>query len=154
MVVDGTDVDAGVIDQRRCPRRLSSMPRPSNWPPIAGSVRGQSTWTASAGTAWSSFQPTTAATSIVAGLPIAEVDATMLRVLVIFCVVAVVALVAAATRGHRHRPAPLAPLRGSRDRQQVADLPLDRGEVELPVRVVQVDPPHTRTEVGQLGSAR
>ncbi|MBX7433602.1 HAMP domain-containing histidine kinase [Mycobacterium sp. Y57] len=92
--------------------------------------------------------------SVVTGLPTAVVDDTLLWVLVIFCVVAAVALVGAASAGIvivRRQLAPLA--RVSVAARQVADLELDRGEVRLPTPIIEVDPAAAHTEVGQLGSA-
>ncbi|ORV08380.1 sensor histidine kinase [Mycobacterium celatum] len=90
---------------------------------------------------------------IVTGLSMSNVDATMIRVLLIFGVVTVVALAAATTAGIVIIRRALAPLRRvSQTASKVVDLPLDRGEVALPVRVPEPDAnPHT--EVGQLGSA-
>ena len=92
--------------------------------------------------------------TIVTGLPMSEVDDTLLGVLVMFCGVTVVALVAATTAGFliiRRQLAPLA--RVSASAREVADLELDRGEVRLPPRIVAVDPAAAHTEVGQLGTA-
>lgn len=90
---------------------------------------------------------------IVTGLSMANLNATMIRVLLIFAVVTVIALAAATTAGMvimRHALAPLR--RVIRTAGEVVGLPLDRGEVALPVRVPEADTdPHT--EVGQLGSA-
>lgn len=90
---------------------------------------------------------------IVTGLSMSNVDATMIRVLLIFGVVTVIALAAATTAGIVIIRRALAPLRRvSQTASKVVDLPLDRGEVALPVRVPEPDAnPHT--EVGQLGSA-
>lgn len=92
--------------------------------------------------------------AVVAGLPTSDVDDTLLWVVVIFCVVAAIALVGAGTAGIiivRRQLAPLA--RVSAAAQQVADLELDRGEVSLPTPIVTVDPAAAQTEVGQLGAA-
>lgn len=92
--------------------------------------------------------------AVVAGLPTSDVDDTLFWVVVIFCVVAAVALVGAGTAGVvivRRQLAPLA--RVSAAAQQVADLELDRGEVRLPTPIVDVDPAAAQTEVGQLGAA-
>ncbi|MFB1297612.1 sensor histidine kinase [Mycobacterium sp. pW049] len=92
--------------------------------------------------------------AVVAGLPTSDVDDTLFWVVVIFCVVAAVALVGAGTAGVvivRRQLAPLA--RVSTAAQQVADLELDRGEVRLPTPIVDVDPAAAQTEVGQLGAA-
>ncbi|MFV0494229.1 sensor histidine kinase [Mycobacterium sp.] len=90
---------------------------------------------------------------IVTGLPLAGVDATMLRMLVIFAVVTAIALAAAVTASLVAIRRALAPLRRvAQTATMVRDLPLDRGEVELPVRVPESDT-NPYTEMGQLGSA-
>jgi two-component system OmpR family sensor kinase len=90
---------------------------------------------------------------IVTGLSMANVDTTMIRMLLIFGVVTVVALAAATTADMVIIRQALAPLRRvAHTAGEVVDLPLDRGEVALPVRVPEPDAnPHT--EVGQLGLA-
>jgi two-component system OmpR family sensor kinase len=73
--------------------------------------------------------------------------------LVILGIVTVVALVAATTAGVVIIRRALAPLRRvAQTASEVVDLPLDRGEVELPVRVAESDA-NPSTEVGRLGSA-
>jgi two-component system OmpR family sensor kinase len=90
---------------------------------------------------------------IVTGLSMSNVDATMFRMLLIFAIVTMIALVAATTAGMIIIRQALAPLRRvAQTASEVADLPLARGEVELPVRVLESDA-NPRTEVGQLGSA-
>ena len=90
---------------------------------------------------------------VVTGLSMSVVDATMIRVLMIFGVVTVIAVVAATTAGIVIIRRALAPLRRvAHTAGEVVDLPLDRGEVALPVRVREADA-NPRTEVGQLGSA-
>jgi two-component system, OmpR family, sensor kinase len=92
--------------------------------------------------------------TIVTGLPLSDVDDTLLWVLVMFCVVGVIALIAATTVGILIIRRQLEPLsRVSAAARQVADLELDRGEVQLPTPIVNVDPAGAHTEVGQLGSA-
>jgi two-component system OmpR family sensor kinase len=90
---------------------------------------------------------------VITGLSMSDVDATMIRVLMIFGVVTVIAVVAATTAGIVIIRRALAPLRRvAHTAGEVVDLPLDRGEVALPVRVRESDAnPHT--EVGQLGYA-
>jgi two-component system, OmpR family, sensor kinase len=91
--------------------------------------------------------------AIVTGLPMSGVDDTMLRVLLIFVIVAGVALVAATTLGVVIIQRALMPLtRVAATATKVANMPLDRGEVELPVRVREGDA-NPNTEVGQMGSA-
>ena len=90
---------------------------------------------------------------IVTGLPLSDVNDTMLRVLLIMAVVAAVALLLASTLGALIIRRALAPLtRVASTARRVADLPLDRGEVALPVRVSERDA-NPNTEVGQMGSA-
>jgi two-component system OmpR family sensor kinase len=90
---------------------------------------------------------------IVIGLPLAAVDATMVRVLLIFGLVTLVAVAAAATAGSVVTRRALAPLRRvAQTAGEVADLPLDRGDATLPVRVAESDT-SSHTEVGQLGAA-
>ncbi len=91
--------------------------------------------------------------TVVVGLPLAGVDATMIRVLLIFGVVTLFAVAAAAAAGSVAIRRALAPLRRvAQTAGEVVDLPLDRGEVALPVRVPEPDA-DPRTEVGQLGAA-
>jgi two-component system OmpR family sensor kinase len=82
-----------------------------------------------------------------------NVDATMLQMLIVFGIVMVIALVVATTVGVVIIRRALAPLRRvAQTATKVVDLPLDRGEVQLPVRVCERDA-NPDTEVGQLGSA-
>ncbi|ORB90040.1 two-component sensor histidine kinase [Mycobacterium persicum] len=90
---------------------------------------------------------------IVTGLSMSGIDATMLQMLVMFGIVTAVALLAATTAGAMIIRRALAPLRRvAQTATEVVDLPLDRGEVALPVRVSDTDA-NPYTEVGQLGSA-
>ena len=93
------------------------------------------------------------ADTIVTGLSMSNIDATLIRMLIIFGIVTVVALAAATIAGVVIIRRALAPLRRVvQTASKVADLPLDRGEVQLPVRVRESDA-NPSTEVGQLGSA-
>jgi two-component system OmpR family sensor kinase len=90
---------------------------------------------------------------VITGLSTSDVDRTMIRVLLIFGVVTVIAVAAATTADIVIIRRALAPLRRvAQTAGEVVDLPLDRGEVALPVRVLESDA-NPRTEVGQLGSA-
>lgn len=101
-----------------------------------------------------SFPTRHAGESIVTGLPTADIDDTLLRVLVIFSIVAAIALVAATSAGIVIIRRQLEPLAGvSAAAQQIADLELDRGEVRLPTPIVKVDPVAAHTEIGRLGAA-
>jgi len=92
--------------------------------------------------------------TIVTGLPTSSVDETLLWVLVMFCVVGAIVLVAATAVGILIIRRQLAPLsRVSAAATEVANLELDRGEVRLPTPIVKVDPASAHTEIGQLGSA-
>jgi two-component system OmpR family sensor kinase len=93
------------------------------------------------------------ANNVVVGLSMAAVEQTRTRVALIFAVVTVLALMAAALAGVLLIRRALAPLdRVAAAAGAVADLPLDRGEVTLPVRVDAVDT-NPDTEVGRLGMA-
>ncbi|TQR85924.1 HAMP domain-containing histidine kinase [Mycobacterium hodleri] len=92
--------------------------------------------------------------TIVTGLPTAVVDDTLLWVVGMFCILAVIALIGAATAGLLVIRRQLAPLsRVTSAARDVATLELDKGEVNLPSRIVEVDPKGVNTEVGQLGTA-
>jgi two-component system OmpR family sensor kinase len=89
--------------------------------------------------------------TLVIGLSMDNVDATLLRVELTFVVVTALALAVATTVGIVINRRALAPLtRVVATAGEVANLPLDRGEVALPVRVAETDPD---TEVGRLGLA-
>ncbi len=89
----------------------------------------------------------------VVGLPLAPVDDTLWTVMALETAVALAGLMAAATAGVWIVRTNLRPLRRvAATATRVAELPLDRGEVTLPVRVPAADTnPHT--EVGQVGAA-
>lgn len=90
---------------------------------------------------------------IVTGLAMDEVDETMMQMLAMAGIVTLVALIAATTAGAIIIRRALTPLRRvAQTASRVADLPLDRGEVELPLRVPESQT-NPYTEVGQLGSA-
>ena len=90
---------------------------------------------------------------IVTGLSMSDIDATLIQMLAISGIVTAIALAAATIAGVVIIRRALAPLRRvAQTARQVADLPLARGEVALPVRVPEPDA-NPATEVGQLGSA-
>ncbi|ETA02311.1 signal transduction histidine kinase [Frankia sp. CcI6] len=90
---------------------------------------------------------------VVTGLPMKQVNATLTRMTMIAGVVALVGVAAAAIAGTAIVRVTLRPLRRvAATASRVAELPLDRGEVALSVRVPQVDT-DPRTEVGQVGAA-
>ncbi len=91
--------------------------------------------------------------TLVVGLSLNEVDRTLIRVALIFAVVTAAALTVATTVGVLIIRRALAPLnRVAAAASEVANLPLHRGEVALPVRVAELDA-NPRTEVGRLGLA-
>ncbi|MFJ4657085.1 sensor histidine kinase [Nocardia sp. NPDC088792] len=98
-------------------------------------------------------QSTWSGDTVITGLPMTSVDATLTQVLLILLIVTVVVLIVAISAGIWVIRRALAPLdRVASTAARVADLRLDRGEVELPVRVPAADTdPHT--EVGRLGEA-
>ncbi|MCB0933650.1 MAG: HAMP domain-containing histidine kinase [Mycobacterium sp.] len=90
---------------------------------------------------------------LVVGLSLSHVEQTLVRVALIFAVVTAAALAVATTAGVLIIRRALAPLtRVAAAAGEVANLPLDRGEVALPVRVPDSDA-NPRTEVGRLGLA-
>lgn len=91
--------------------------------------------------------------TVVIGLSMRNVTQTLGRVALIFMVVTAVALTAAVLAGMFVIRRALAPLtRVAAVAGEVADLPLDRGEVGLPVRIPDADA-NPGTEVGRLGLA-
>ena len=90
---------------------------------------------------------------LVIGLSLSNLNATLFRVALTFAVVTVAALAVAITAGILINRRALAPLtRVVATAGEVANLPLDRGEVALPVRVPEADA-NPYTEVGRLGLA-
>jgi two-component system OmpR family sensor kinase len=134
---------AAVTDAAR--RELGKVP--VDRPPVTRDIDGLGRYRVVAAYARSSGD------IVITGLSMSDVDATMIRVLMIFGVVTVIAVAAATTAGIVIIRRALAPLRRvAQTAGEVVDLPLDRGEVALPVRVLESDA-NPRTEVGQLGSA-
>lgn len=89
--------------------------------------------------------------ALVIGLSMADVARTLGRVALIFAVLTVLAVAVAVVAGLLVIRRALAPLnRTVATAGAVAQLPLDRGEVGLPMRVPDADPD---TEVGRLGLA-
>ena len=91
--------------------------------------------------------------TLVIGVSMGNVEQTLARVALIFAVVTTLALLIAISVGMliiRRALSPLNRVAGAAG--AVADLPLDRGEVALPVRVNDADA-NPNTEVGRLGLA-
>lgn len=154
VVADGATIEAGVITPEGARAEIASPAAeqladiPADMQPRTVELDGLGRYRLV------SFPSRHPGQAIVTGLPTADIDVTLLRVLVIFCVVAAIALIAATTAGIviiRRQLAPLA--RVSAAAQQIADLELDRGEVRLPSPIVEVDPAACDTEVGRLGGA-
>jgi two-component system OmpR family sensor kinase len=90
---------------------------------------------------------------LVTGLPLSGVTATVWRMTAVAAAVAVIGLLAVGALGAVVVRRSLRPLRRvAATATQVAEMPLDRGEVALSVRVPPADT-DPRTEVGQVGSA-
>lgn len=92
-----------------------------------------------------------ARSNVVVALPLASAQATSAQLALTISLVALVALAVAAVLGRWVIRRSLAPLTEvTRTARTVSELPLERGEVALQVRVPDDD---ERTEVGQLGAA-
>ena len=90
---------------------------------------------------------------VVIGMSLAAVDTTVRQLLIVIAVVTLLALLAAVLAGTAIVRVALRPLqRVVATASHVAELPLERGEVALAVRV-PADDSDPRTEVGQVGSA-
>jgi two-component system OmpR family sensor kinase len=90
---------------------------------------------------------------IITGLPLSDVDSTLWWLSVVELCVITLGLMAAGFAGAVIVRRTLRPLnRVAATASRVSELPLDRGEVDMSVRVPEVDT-DTRTEVGQVGSA-
>lgn len=91
--------------------------------------------------------------TVVTGLPLTEVEAILARLGLVIAAATLLALGAAVGAGVIIVRRALSPLeRMAATASQVAELPLDRGEVALAVRVPEVDADPS-TEVGQVGAA-
>lgn len=91
--------------------------------------------------------------ALLIGLPLEEVQATVLRLALLVAGIGILGLAAAATAGTIVVRLALRPLeRVVSTATRVAELPLDRGEVALAERVPEADA-DPRTEVGAVGSA-
>jgi two-component system, OmpR family, sensor kinase len=91
---------------------------------------------------------------IVTGLPMSGIAKTLVSTLVMFSIVAGLALVMAGIAGIviiRRQLAPLSNVAAAARR--VTDLELERGEVNLPTPIVEVQAASAHTEVGQVGTA-
>ncbi|TNC22879.1 HAMP domain-containing sensor histidine kinase [Amycolatopsis alkalitolerans] len=96
---------------------------------------------------------TPAGTTLITGLPLVDVTATLWQLGLIFGGVALGGLLLAGAIGAATVRRTMRPLdRLAHTASQVSELPLDRGEVALPVRVPDADT-DPRTEVGKVGAA-
>jgi two-component system OmpR family sensor kinase len=90
---------------------------------------------------------------LITGLPLSDMQATLLQLLLVIATVTAIGLVGVAFAGAVIVRVALRPLeRVVATTRRVAELPLDRGEVALAERVPDEDA-DPRTEVGQVGSA-
>ena len=91
--------------------------------------------------------------SLLIGLPLAEVEATVLRLTALVVGIGLFGIIAAAVAGQAVVRLALRPLeRVASTATRVSELPLDRGEVALSVRVPDEDA-NPATEVGLVGAA-
>src|SRR5690606_28675800 len=91
--------------------------------------------------------------TLLTGLPMSEVNATVERLIAIIAGIALLAVAAAAAVGLWVVRVALRPLdRVAATAAHVSELPLDRGEVALAVRVPEADA-DPGTEVGRVGAA-
>lgn len=96
---------------------------------------------------------TSAGDTVIVGLPLSDLDTTQWTVGLILLGVSLIALAAAFGAGSLIVRRTLRPLqRVAATAGQVVELPLDRGEVPLSVRVPEADT-DPRSEVGQVGAA-
>ena len=96
---------------------------------------------------------TASGVTLVTGLPMKQVNATLTKMALIGAIVALAGVAAAAIAGTAIVRITLRPLRRvAATASRVAEMPLERGEVALSVRVPEVDT-DPRTEVGQVGAA-
>ncbi|WP_425464688.1 sensor histidine kinase [Nocardia yunnanensis] len=114
--------------------------------PVTLSISGEGHYRVESATTWTGQ-------TVITALPLAPVDATLMRVLLVLVIVTATVLAIVISAGIwlvRHALAPLDRVAATATR--VADLRLDRGEVTMPVRVSPADA-DPRTEVGQLGAS-
>jgi two-component system OmpR family sensor kinase len=96
---------------------------------------------------------TTLGAGLVIGLPLADVQATVFQLTVLIAIIGIAGVVAAAIVGAVVVRLALRPLeRVASTATRVSELPLDRGEVALAVRVPEADA-DPATEVGRVGAA-
>ncbi|MBV8349715.1 MAG: HAMP domain-containing histidine kinase [Mycolicibacterium sp.] len=91
---------------------------------------------------------------IVTGLPLSGVHNTLVSTSIIFLILSALALVMAVVAGIviiRRQLAPLSTVAAAA--REVSNLELERGEVNLPTAIVEVDEASAHTEVGQVGIA-
>ncbi len=98
-------------------------------------------------------RPTDGTDSLIVGLPMGDVQATVLQLVFLVVGIGLLGVTAAATVGAIAVRVALRPLdRVAATATRVSELPLDRGEVALAVRVPDADA-DPATEVGQVGAA-
>jgi two-component system OmpR family sensor kinase len=90
---------------------------------------------------------------VIIGMPLTEVNSTVLQLILVIAIVAGAGLIAAGIAGTAIVRLSLRPLdRVAETASRVAELPLERGEVALAERVSDADA-DPRTEVGRVGAA-
>lgn len=98
-------------------------------------------------------EPSSSGESLVVGLSLADLQATVVQLAILIAVIGLAGVAAAGVAGLLVVRSALRPLeRVAATATRVSELPLDRGEVALAVRVPQADA-DPATEVGAVGSA-
>jgi two-component system OmpR family sensor kinase len=151
-VAGGQVVQAAVLDRNGCPSLLT----PEQAAPLATLPADNHLRTVDLGDLGDyrviGWQAPSGETSV-NGLPAADVQQTVYQLALVITIVALIALAAAAAAGAVIIRLALRPLRRvAATAGRVAELPLERGEVALAVRVPEQDT-DPRTEVGQVGAA-
>ncbi|CAN5507864.1 HAMP domain-containing sensor histidine kinase [soil metagenome] len=96
-------------------------------------------------------KPPNSDTTVITGLPLAQVNSTVVRLSLIITALSLIGLILAGFLGALIVRLALRPLRRvTATASKVADMQLDEGEVALAVRVTETNP---HTEVGQVGIA-
>ena len=154
LVVSGTVAAGAVLDERGSAINLDA----GQLATLASIVPGTDPTTVDLGGSLGQYrvvkQPTSSPdVSLLIGLPLGEVQATVLRLTALVAGIGLVGVLIAAVAGAIVVRVALRPLeRVAATATRVAELPLDRGEVALAERVPAADA-DPGTEVGQVGAA-
>lgn len=154
LIQNGTIVSAGEVGENITQNPLTAAARaqlvalPTDGRMVIRNIDGLGDYGLVAGTVNTDVKST-----VVSGLPLNSVDSTLMDVALTTLAVMVAVLIVAISAGILLMRRALQPLdRLSDTAARVAGMTLDRGEVELPVRVPERDT-DARTEIGRLGGA-